>query len=185
MNNYSKSSTVAGLLGVFWGSFGLHNWYLGQKKQGMAHLALIGLGTIFLVAAASLSTKVETTSMLFADSTSVALGSYKIYITLSLIIAVGNALWGFISGVIILLQGDAGLAKKGIITAQGDFGSSVDNMDGRMDALGGGASDAIKAGGNMNANISKYTKYTKWTKSVESASVQDAKDWQNSQGEQG
>lgn len=92
---------------------------------------------------------------------------------------------GSLVGMIILLQGDAGLAKKGIITAQGDFGSSVDNMDGRMDALGGGASDAIKAGGNMNANINKYAKYTKWTKSVESASVQDTKDWQNSQGEPG
>lgn len=95
---WATQAQMVGLLGVFWGSFGLHNWYLGQKKQGMAHLALIGLETIFLVAAAVLSTKVETTSTLFADSTSVALGSYKIYIMLSLIIAVGNALWGFISG---------------------------------------------------------------------------------------
>lgn len=115
---WATQAQMAGLLGVFWGSFGLHNWYLGQKKQGMAHLALIGLGTIFLVAAAVLSTKVETTSTLFADSTSVALGSYKIYITLSLIIAVRNALRRFISGVMTLLQGDAGLGllrRRGIL----------------------------------------------------------------------
>ncbi len=34
----SKNKVVAGLLGIFLGSFGIHKFYLGRVGQGLLHL---------------------------------------------------------------------------------------------------------------------------------------------------
>ena len=44
-----KSATVAGLLGIFLGQFGAHSWYLGKKKQGIAHVCLFAVAMIILI----------------------------------------------------------------------------------------------------------------------------------------
>lgn len=54
-NNYNinsteqpKSKLVAGLLGIFLGSLGVHNFYLGYTSKGLAQLLLTTIGWIAL-----------------------------------------------------------------------------------------------------------------------------------------
>ena len=42
-----KSKTAAGLLGIFLGSFGVHNFYLGYTGKAVAQLVLSLLGYVF------------------------------------------------------------------------------------------------------------------------------------------
>lgn len=55
----SKSKLAAGLLGIFLGSFGIHNFYLGYTKKAVTQLVLtiigyvlccVGIGILFLFA---------------------------------------------------------------------------------------------------------------------------------------
>lgn len=42
----AKSRLVAGLLGVFIGGFGIHNFYLGYNQKGMVQLLLTVIGWV-------------------------------------------------------------------------------------------------------------------------------------------
>ena len=44
-----KSKLVAGLLGIFLGSFGIHNFYLGYTKKAVAQLLICLLGSCLVV----------------------------------------------------------------------------------------------------------------------------------------
>lgn len=44
-----KSKVAAGLLGIFLGAFGVHNFYLGNTGKGVAQLLLCFLGGCFIV----------------------------------------------------------------------------------------------------------------------------------------
>ncbi len=103
--NSVKSSTAAGLLGIFLGAFGAHDWYLGNTKKGLMHICLFAGGFILMVISAplvALTINIPVVPAFFGLLTAVA------YLAL-----VGNAVWGFVEGVIIIAQGDAGLAAKG------------------------------------------------------------------------
>ena len=43
-----KSATTAGLLGIFLGAFGAHNWYLGEKNKGIAHVCMTVISIIVI-----------------------------------------------------------------------------------------------------------------------------------------
>ncbi len=45
----AKSKLVAGLLGILLGEFGVHNFYLGYTKRGLAQLLLTCVGWIVIV----------------------------------------------------------------------------------------------------------------------------------------
>ncbi len=105
MQNNVKSSAVAGVLGVFLGAFGGHDWYLGNTKKAITHVCLCIGGVILLMIGMILMSVLRDLPALNALSVCVVVFSY--------IIIVGNLIWGFIEGVIILAQGDAGLAAKG------------------------------------------------------------------------
>lgn len=51
-NNDSKSKLVGGLLGIFLGAFGVHNFYLGYTGKAVAQL-LISLLSCFLLSGVS------------------------------------------------------------------------------------------------------------------------------------
>ncbi len=105
MQSNAKSSAVAGVLGVFLGAFGGHDWYLGNTKKAITHVCLCVGGLIFLIVGViltNLSRDIPVFNMLFIC-----------LIIAAYVILVGNGIWGFIEGVIILMQGDAGLAAKG------------------------------------------------------------------------
>ena len=47
MNNNQKSRVAAGMLGIFLGSYGVHNFYLGYTNKGITQVAL-SVGSIFI-----------------------------------------------------------------------------------------------------------------------------------------
>lgn len=100
-----KSATAAGLLGIFLGSFGAHDWYLGDNKKGLLHVSLFGGGfivAIFGAVLAALTAGIPLIAVLFG-----------LIAMLGYLVLLGNCIWGLIEGIIILSQGDAGLAAKG------------------------------------------------------------------------
>lgn len=116
MHNNTKSSAVAGVLGVFLGAFGGHDWYLGNTKKAITHVSLCVGGMILLIIGVilmNLSRDIPVFNMLFVC---LVIAAY--------VILVGNGIWGFIEGVIILMQGDAGLAAKGYQVAPQALGGN-------------------------------------------------------------
>ena len=48
-NSKQKSKLVAGLLGIFLGGFGIHNFYLGYTSKGIIQLVICLLGSCIVV----------------------------------------------------------------------------------------------------------------------------------------
>ncbi len=109
--NTVKSSVAAGLLGIFLGQFGAHDWYLGDKKKGIIHLAIFG-GSFILIILTSVMLAIA--SLADVSIISIFFGFLAVIAYLAM---VGNGIWGFVEGVILLVQGDAGLAAKGYAVA--------------------------------------------------------------------
>lgn len=100
-----KSSVVAGILGIFLGGFGAHDWYLGNNKKGTIHLCLFGGGFLIAILGAiltAITARIPVISLLFG-----------LVAMLGYLALLGNGIWGLIEGIILLAQGDAGLAAKG------------------------------------------------------------------------
>lgn len=111
MNNNVKLATTAGLLGIFLGGVGAHDWYLGRKSKGIVHVALFA-GGIFLEILVPVLMAVLTyrtlVSLAFLMTMLAPLGALMMGV---------SGIWGFIEGIVILTQGDAGLAQKGYAVA--------------------------------------------------------------------
>ena len=78
---------------------------------------------------------------------------------LACLVMAGNGIWGFVEGIIILAQGDAGLARKGYAVAMPNmgYGQPMNNMNGmsgnnmqQMNNFGGNV-----MGGAQNGNSSQ------------------------------
>ena len=102
--NNTKSSVTAGILGVFLGAFGGHDWYLGNTKKAIAHVALCVGGLLLLMVGVILMSISDNIPLLRTLFVCLVVAAYVI---------IGNGVWGFIEGVVIIAQGDAGLAAKG------------------------------------------------------------------------
>lgn len=109
----TKSATTAGLLGIFLGSFGAHDWYLGRKKLGLVHVILFAAGfLLMLIGVFSEIFTIDTTYTYYRYVTEEP-AAWTVALTLiGTLIILGNSIWGFIEGIIILAQGDAVLAAK-------------------------------------------------------------------------
>ncbi len=101
----TKSSVTAGILGVFLGAFGGHDWYLGNTKKAITHVCLCVGGLILLMLGLILTNLANDLPPLRVLFICLIVAAY--------VIIVGNGVWGFIEGIIIIAQGDAGLAAKG------------------------------------------------------------------------
>lgn len=118
-----KSATVAGLLGIFLGGIGVHNFYLGEKKKGLIHVGLAaGAFIVDILALAILPNALSWYAL------------FQMAWLLSLLNAVGNialaasSIWGLVEGIQILTQGDAGLAAKGYkVAPQPQMGAPMAN----------------------------------------------------------
>lgn len=108
MNQNIKSATTAGILGIMLGAFGAHNWYLGEKGKGIAHICLMS-GGIFIEIFASLIVP-----SIFGLAALAVLAILAPLATISMAI---SGIWGLIEGITILSQGDAGLARRGFAVA--------------------------------------------------------------------
>ena len=116
MYQNTKSATTAGLLGIFLGSFGAHNWYLGEKSKGIAHVCMMGGGVLVEIIAGLVLPNVLSYSSLFTWASILAVLGGVATLAMS-----ASAIWGLVEGITILAQGDAGLARKGyaVATPQG------------------------------------------------------------------
>lgn len=108
----TKSATTAGLLGIFLGAFGAHNWYLGEKNKGIAHICMMAGGILVEVVASIILPNVLSFSVLLtAASILGVLGG------IASIAMTASGIWGLVEGIQILVGGDAGLAAKGFPVA--------------------------------------------------------------------
>ena len=132
MNQNTKSATVAGLLGIFLGWIGAHNWYLGQKGKGIAHVCLAGSGLLVEIVAVAILPNVFNLTLLLQLGWLLAILTGIAAIAMSV-----SAIWGISEGITILIQGDAGLARKGYVVASqaqsmnqgyGNFQQGYNNM---------------------------------------------------------
>lgn len=90
----SKSKVAAGLLGIFLGCYGVHNFYLGYIKKGFIQLGCI-VGSFVL---------------LFVCSFLMALFEYNDAVVISTVLLafadialmLGVEIWGFVEGIMIL-----------------------------------------------------------------------------------
>ena len=112
MNQQPKSATTAGLLGIFLGGFGAHNWYLGEKKKGIIHVCMMS-GGILVSAVASIILP----AVLGPFAALRAAGIIAFLTGIAGLAAAASSIWGLVEGIIILSQGDAGLAAKGFTVA--------------------------------------------------------------------
>lgn len=95
-----KSTTTAGLLGVTLGAFGVHNFYLGDKKRklGFVHLLLAIISSLALITAAV----IEMVTRYAALPNSIMSLLYVI----GYLIAAANIIWGSVEGFILLAKPD-------------------------------------------------------------------------------
>lgn len=112
MQSNVKSSIIAGILGVFLGTFGGQNWYLGEKNKAVAHVSMASGGILIILISNTILPNVLTISMVV---------SMTWLFSLLTILAVGligaSGVWGLIEGIQTLIQGDAGLAMRGYAVA--------------------------------------------------------------------
>ena len=147
MKQNPKQATVAGLLGIFLGGVGAHSFYLGEKVKGIIHACLAGVAfLILLIAGVIVPASMSPLVLMF----SVVAGLLKKNCILAWLIAVGNGIWALVEAIIILVQGDAGLAARGIdtLTVPAEkTGKSAETKD-KGAAKGTTKSAATKAAGS-------------------------------------
>lgn len=111
-----KSALTAGVLALVLGVFGVHEWYLNDRKKARAHviLAIVSasafvLGAILKVAISSVGSFGIANFMASAATVCRIIGWFALVI---------DAVWAIIEGILLLVQGDDGLAEKGYTIAQ-------------------------------------------------------------------
>ena len=104
-----KSAIAAGLLGLFLGQFGAHDWYLGDKKKGLIHVLLFA-GSFVVIMLSSIVTAIALYSGIGFIS-----AVFGFLAAIAYLVMMANGIWGLVEGIIILVQGDAGLAAKGYV----------------------------------------------------------------------
>lgn len=110
-NSVPKSALTAGVLGIFLGVFGAHDWYLNNQKKAKLHVALALLGGALFAISTILFTL---TSSANSPSLTNLLGNIAATLnTIAWLTIVADAIWGIIEGILLLAQGDAGLAAQG------------------------------------------------------------------------
>lgn len=160
MYQQPKSATTAGLLGIILGSVGAHNWYLGEKSKGIAHVCMMSGGILVNILANLILPNIFSVTMLLQMA-----WLFTILTGIAGLAMSASAIWGLVEGIMILTQGDAGLAAKGYpvaMPAQGvpmnnNFGQPMNNMNNGMNmgANGmGGMNNMGNTGPQMNNGMS-------------------------------
>lgn len=149
MNNNVKSATTAGLLGIFLGAVGAHDWYLGNKSKGILHVCLVGSGVLLMIVADAILPAVMSWRALITFA-----WLFTILNGLALIVMMGNGIWGFVEGIVILTQGDAGLARKGYAVANnyGQNYNGYNNYNQPMNNVNGDYNNGNQGQGNFSQN---------------------------------
>lgn len=96
----SKSKIVAALLAFFLGSFGIHSFYMGNKKKGFIQLGISLVGIILLVAGAA-----KTVTTLGAFGVPLASASVSPLLIVGAVLLIGVGIWAFVDFIRILTGG--------------------------------------------------------------------------------
>ncbi len=97
MEEERKSKLVAGLLGIFLGSFGVHNFYLGYKERAILQVSLTGGGILLAGILMGLSAP-----LMFVFG----LGIITMLFGIIMIMAVlGIRIWTLVEGIMIIAGG--------------------------------------------------------------------------------
>ena len=157
MYQNTKSATTAGLLGIFLGAFGAHNWYLGEKSKGIIHVCMMSGGVLVEIVAAAVLPNVLSFTMLIQMA-----WLFTILTAIAGLAMSASAIWGLVEGIVILSQGDAGLARKGYAVAEpapmqgygpqmNGYGPQMNNGYGMPNNMGW--NNGMNNMGNMNNNM--------------------------------
>ncbi len=92
-----KSKVAAGLLAVFLGKFGVHNFYLGYTKRAAVQLGLMIFS--YVIVFASFFSTAASSYYFMRDS---AVFSLLAAVIIFLLLAGGVRIWSFIEGILIL-----------------------------------------------------------------------------------
>lgn len=105
MPSNAKSGLAAGLLGIFLGSFGVHNFYLSFKKKAVAQLALTVVGIALIISCFMLA--VFASAFAYEDTYGALLIAMLgvIFAIVGAICICVSSLWSFIEAIIILCGG--------------------------------------------------------------------------------
>ncbi len=105
-NEYSdKNKTVAGLLQIFLGSYGIGRFYLGSIKIAVTQLVISLVGLVFyiisfvLLLTFSLS---NSNSDILTDSQAMEMLGYSVMLLVSCLPLIGVGIWTFIDGLMLL-----------------------------------------------------------------------------------
>ncbi len=94
--NAVKSKVAAGLLAIFLGSYGVHNFYLGYYKKAAVQLGLTILGlVIYIVAIVSIAISGE-------DMSGAGAVGFLFSMFACVVMLVGVSIWVFVEGIMIL-----------------------------------------------------------------------------------
>lgn len=146
MNNNYKSATTAGLLGIFLGAVGAHDWYLGDRKKGTTHVILAGAGFALIIIADVILPNALSFWTLYKMLWLISIMSWVAWALIG-----ASELWGFIEGIKILTAGDAGLAQRGFMVNPNTM-NSMNNMNNMnpMNGMNMGAQNNFGAQNSMN-----------------------------------
>ncbi|MDO4399187.1 MAG: TM2 domain-containing protein [Candidatus Saccharibacteria bacterium] len=156
MYQNTKSATTAGLLGIFLGAFGAHNWYLGERGKGIAHVCMMSGGILLEILTVAVLPNVLSWTMLIQMA-----WLFAVLTPVALLAMSASGIWGLVEGIIILSQGDAGLARKGYAVAEPmpmqGYGSQMNGYGPQMNNGYGPMNNNMGwnngMGGNMNNNM--------------------------------
>lgn len=151
MYQNTKSATTAGLLGIFLGAFGAHNWYLGEKSKGIIHVCMMSGGVLVEIVAVAVLPNVLSFTMLIQMA-----WLFTILTAIAGLAMFASAIWGLIEGIIILSQGDAGLARKGYAVAEpapmSGYGPQMNSYGPQMNGYGPQMNNGYGMPNNMGWN---------------------------------
>lgn len=104
-----KSANTAGLLGIFAGAAGGHDWYLGRTMRALIHIGISVLAIICICVGSAIyhGNSLSVISGIVSPAT-------QTWLNIGLAIFVGNVIWSEVEGFILIIQGEAGLARRGL-----------------------------------------------------------------------
>lgn len=100
----AKSSVAAGLLGLFLGAWGAHDFYLGYKKNAIIHVILGGGGIILGIIGAMIVASSMNLRSLLTGSTGWQGPLGGILSWIGWLAVAGSAIWGIVGGVMCLTK---------------------------------------------------------------------------------
>lgn len=102
-----KNRLIAGLLGLFFGSIGVHNFYLGQIKKGIAKIILAIISFAFIMGATSLfisSGYVDVNTGEFIITNQANILNAVILSLLGVLTSSGLGIWAFVESILIFVS---------------------------------------------------------------------------------